>query len=97
MALRTGLSARQTQRLGLTPGLRQGMSVLQLSTADLLVELTRMAEENPLILVDRPSRSDGAAAVGHLAAPETLAQSLRRQIGLMALDRPVALLAQFLT
>lgn len=96
MALRPGLSARQTQRLGLTPGLRQGMSVLQLSTPDLLVELTRMAEENPLILVDRPSRF-GGAAVGHLAAPETLAQSLRRQIGLMALDRPVALLAQFLT
>ncbi|MHC0052104.1 RNA polymerase factor sigma-54 [Actibacterium sp. D379-3] len=101
MAVKPGLSARQTQRLSLTPALRQSLMLLHLPTADLLTEIARQAQENPLLLVhdaEGGSRApDITAATRDLAQAGTLAHSLQQQISLMPLDRPVAALAQFLT
>lgn len=101
MALKPGLSPRVSARLALTPGLRQGLALLQMSTADLMAEISRQAGENPLLTVHEPAayRGDGATAraAPEIAEAETLAQNLRRQLAMMPLEEPVRRLAQFLT
>ncbi|WP_372602680.1 RNA polymerase factor sigma-54 [Actibacterium sp.] len=99
MAVRPALSATQTQRLSLTPGLRQGMSLLQLSTAELWAEITRQTTENPLLdFADNSATSlpDFNTATRNISQAESLSQSLIRQVSLMDLPKPVALLAQYL-
>ncbi|WP_212522847.1 hypothetical protein [Actibacterium sp. MT2.3-13A] len=97
MALTPGLDLRQTQRLALTPGLRQGMAVLQLSTLELWDELRRLADENPLLELHEPAAGPAAFNVEAATRPETLAETLCAQIALMALPPETAALARFLT
>jgi len=101
MALKPGLSPRISTRLSLTPGLRQGLSLLQIPTGDLLAEISRQALENPLVVVHEPSayRAVGSTtrAAPDIAETETLAQSLQRQLSMMPLEEQVRRLAQFLT
>jgi len=97
MALTPGLNLRQTQRLALTPGLRQGLAVLQLSTLDLRDELRRLAEENPLLELDEPAAGPRGFDFEAAAHPETLAENLAAQIALMALPPDTSALARFLT
>lgn len=97
MALTPSLDLRQTQRLALTPGLRQGMAVLQLSTLELWDELRRLADENPLLELDEPSAGAAGFDFEAAARPETLAENLCAQITLMALPSETAALARFLT
>jgi RNA polymerase sigma-54 factor len=97
MALSSRLGLRQTQRLALTPGLRQGLAVLQLSTLELWGELRRLADENPLLELDEPDSAPPAFNVEAAARPETLAENLGAQIALMALPSETAALARFLT
>ncbi|MGC9368560.1 MAG: RNA polymerase factor sigma-54 [Paracoccaceae bacterium] len=97
MALTPGLDLRQTQRLALTPGMRQGLAVLQLSTLDLWDELRRLAEENPLLELHEPAAAAGGFDFEAAAHPETLAENLSAQIALMPLPPETAALARFLT
>ena len=43
------LTARQTQQLALTPQLRQALAVLQMSSAELEIEIANAVESNPLL------------------------------------------------
>ncbi|MCG0314190.1 MAG: RNA polymerase factor sigma-54 [Calditerricola sp.] len=47
-----GLAQVQKLKLTLTPQLRQSLTVLQLSTVDLVAFLRQQADENPLLIVD---------------------------------------------
>lgn len=100
MKLGNSIAPRTATGLRLTPGLRHGLSVLRMHAADLAGELRDAAAENPLIRIREPETGrtgwqEGAAEA--LAAPEGLAERLRRQIALMPLDPSVAALARFLT
>jgi len=101
LALKPALSVRQTQRLSLTPAMRQGLSVLQLTTLDLLSEIDRQVNENPLLLVGecriRSAGPDIETATRYLVQPQSLADNLRQQIALMPLDPPIAQIAGYLT
>jgi RNA polymerase sigma-54 factor len=100
MALRPGLVQRQTQRLALTPGMRRSLELLRMPAVDLAADLVRMAAENPFLLVDWPRGSGGGrayeVALETVAARPSLVESLRGQLGLMALPARVADLAAYL-
>ena len=97
MALSPGLGLRQTQRLALTPALRQGLAMLQLPTLELWGELRRLADENPLLELAEPASGPPAFDFEAAARPETLAENLCAQIALLGLPRHIAALARFLT
>lgn len=96
MSLKPKLS--QTQRLALTPALRQSLNILAMSVTDLTAVIEAEAAENPFLLVDHPT-GDGSAydyALATSEAPVTLADSLRHQIALMSLPDPVRDIAHYL-
>lgn len=101
MALKPGLQARQTQRLALTPQLRQGMAILQLPAVDLIAEISRLASDNPLLEFTQPTYTPpwaaGPDSTSQIAAPVSMAQNLQQQIAHMPLDPEVAEVAAFLT
>ncbi|NHX27528.1 hypothetical protein HA397_26625, partial [Escherichia coli] len=89
----------QTQRMSMTPGLRQGMSLLQLSTVAVWAEIARVAAENPLLdYTEGGERQlpDFDTATRTISESQTLAQNLTKQITLMDLPKQVSLLAQYL-
>lgn len=94
----TGTSARQTQRLSLTPGLRQGLHLLRLPADSVERYLARELAENPLLVSDAhhdtaPGWQDPAFLRD---GPESLVASLHRQIALMSLPRQVRAVAEYL-
>ncbi|MEM0936446.1 MAG: hypothetical protein AAF646_00310 [Pseudomonadota bacterium] len=92
---------RPTLRTGLRAGLRQGMAMLALPAIDLHAELSRLAADNPFLIVDPPtSRGSGGFAgldiAARLAAPVSLADHIQTQIACMDLAPGVRALALFL-
>lgn len=104
MATRPGLNLRTTQRLAMTPEIRQGMALLAMPGAALAEELARQAEENPFLSLEMPTR--GAAVSGRSAfeiASDTVAEivdlgtHLRAQLGTLDLEADVARAARAIT
>lgn len=97
MALKPRLTARQSQRLSLTPSIRQGMAVLQMPTLDLGEELRRQADENPLLEIRDPTPAGfDPEFMRNLSPGRSLAAHLREQIIMMSLAPEVSALAQIL-
>lgn len=100
MALKQTANLRQTQRLALTPGLRQSLSVLALSAVDLAALAEAEIAENPLLdWAEGSPRSGGAAidyALDNIAAAPSLSEYLAGQIALMRAPQTLRLLATYL-
>lgn len=96
MALKPGLSLRQSQRLALTPTIRAGLSILRLSAADLEEALARASGSNPFLLHPRPGPSAGEIALETLAARPSLTETLQSQIAAMTLPEDVRASAAYL-
>ena len=69
--LQLRLEARQTQKIVITPQLRQAIKLLQLSAIDLQSYLENEVRENPLLSAEERSESDG----GPEAVPEIAASA----------------------
>ena len=52
MPLKTGLKVQQTQRLILTPAMRQSIKILQMSALDISDLIQRELDENPLLTAE---------------------------------------------
>lgn len=89
-AAKQGVRLRQTQRLALTPEVRQSLALLRLPTDALREEIAREAAENPFLVVrERRARAE-APAGWDMPAPEAgLAVSLVRQVRAQRLAPPV--------
>jgi RNA polymerase sigma-54 factor len=61
MAMRQGLELKQTQRLTMTPELRQSIGMLRMSLPELEAHLLEETEKNPLLDVERPADAGRAA------------------------------------
>lgn len=99
MALKPTISLRQTQKLALTPGLRQSLSVLALSSADLTALAEAEIAENPLLdWADGGARGGGGFeyALDNVAAAPSLSQHLADQIALSRAPERVRQLATYL-
>jgi DNA-directed RNA polymerase specialized sigma54-like protein len=88
MPLKPGLKVQQTQRLILTPAMRQSIKILQMSALDLSDLIQRELDENPLLTAE-PNYSQGEKADLQIALDtipnhQSLAETLHSQIGLMA-------------
>lgn len=79
MRLGYGLNVEQTQKLVMTPELRQAITVLQLSSLELGMYIQKQLEENPLLELkeDEPER-DGEQT-GDTAQPEEAAGEPKRE------------------
>ena len=100
MALKPGLRVHQSQRLALTPGLRQSLSILQMSAAELSNMVERALEENPVLSVEQnfpTNRQSFDHSVDLVADQKSLAETLRDQIGLMNAPRRTRQMAEYLT
>ncbi|MEX0971294.1 MAG: RNA polymerase factor sigma-54 [Paracoccaceae bacterium] len=112
MKLGPSLELRQSQRLSITPQLRQALAVLQMNQQSLHQLLREELDKNPLIVAEddlaapRPAplphshRSLGNAAQDMDSFPATattLAAFLAAQIGMMQVPAEQAALAQLLT
>ncbi|NOX39562.1 MAG: RNA polymerase factor sigma-54 [Alphaproteobacteria bacterium] len=100
MSLKPGLRLSQSQRLTLTPALRQSISVLGMSNSELLDHVEAELAQNPLLLAET-SRYSGASgdfdlALDTVAARKTRGENLRDQIALLAANRQTALIAGYL-
>ncbi len=94
MAMRPGLTARQTQRLAqrlaMTPGMRTSLAMLRMPADQLIEEIAREAAENPLLVVTHRSSSGGFAGIDAAeAAPVSLFVSLAAQITQQRLEPEV--------
>ena len=70
-----------TNRLSLTPGLTYSLSILALSTPNLIAKIEAEAAENPLLRVTKPKSNIVAETeLENLAAPVTLGEVVRRQL-----------------
>jgi RNA polymerase sigma-54 factor len=100
MALKPGLRLSQTQRLALTPGLRQSLHILGLSTAELTELIASEIGENPLLKQARIPRHDSGKAfdfaVETVAQQASAADTLRRQIRELTNEADLAQIAGFL-
>jgi len=87
MAVKPGLRVRQTQRLALTPGLRQSLAVLQMSATEIEALVQAEIEENPLLAIGETgfetARRSYDFALGTVAQQTGLFQHLIAQIGLI--------------
>jgi len=81
MALGPRLEVNQTQRLNLTPQLRQAISLLQMTNVELADYLAEEAEKNPILELVEPEPSTDDFATAPEATPhndtESLAQTPR--------------------
>lgn len=100
MALRPELRLRQSQRLALTPGLRQSINILQLPAASLADLVAEEVAENPFLDYQEPHYQ--GAVVDHQIALDTIVQTeslpefLGRQIRLMKAPQHLIDLACYL-
>jgi RNA polymerase sigma-54 factor len=91
MAMRPGLTVRQTQRLAMTPGMRTSLAMLRMPADQLIEEIAREAAENPLLVVTHRTSSAGFAGVDTTeAGPVGLFVSLAAQISQQRLEPQVA-------
>ena len=95
MAMRPGLTARQTQRLAqrlaMTPGMRTSLAMLRMPADQLIEEIAREAAENPLLIVThRTSSAEFAGMDAAEAPPVSLFVSLAAQISQQRLEPEVA-------
>ncbi|MFZ1725782.1 MAG: RNA polymerase sigma-54 factor [Albidovulum sp.] len=98
MPLKPHLGITQTQRLGLSPMMRQSLALLRMPTATLQDELAREAEENPFLAVE-PAIGSGKSydlALTTTASNESLGDSLVGQITIQRLDSTTRAAALFL-
>ncbi|MCA0271954.1 MAG: RNA polymerase factor sigma-54 [Proteobacteria bacterium] len=89
MALKSRVHLKTQQGLALSAQMRTAITVLRMPTAALLDDLAREAAENPFLLVEAPARGGGSAydfALETTAAPESLEDTLTRQLALQRLD-----------
>jgi RNA polymerase sigma-54 factor len=96
MALKAHLTA--SQRLALSPMMRQSLSLLRMSAQALNDEIAHEAEENPFLVVE-PAAGTGDAfeyALATSAAPESLSESLASQLAMQRLDPVTNAAALFL-
>jgi RNA polymerase sigma-54 factor len=100
MALKPGLRVSQTQKLALTPALRQSIEILRLSSTELQDLVAVELEQNPLLELesDTAPRNQGSYqfAVDTVAEPVTLTAHLYQQINGMTADEPILQLALYL-
>ncbi len=99
MALKPGIRATQTQKLSLTPGLRQSIAILAMSAGDLADLIKTETQENPLLALDTPSQATGGDfqfAIDTVAQPQTPAELLRAQLAHMRATDEVQTLAYYL-
>ncbi len=100
MSLKPGLRLSQSQRLTLTPALRQSISVLGMSAPELLDYIDTELAQNPLLLAETPHHTGASGdfdlALDTVAAHKTRGENLREQIALLAADRQTALIAGYL-
>ncbi|MBZ0130339.1 MAG: RNA polymerase factor sigma-54 [Rhodobacteraceae bacterium] len=99
MALKQTLNLRQTQRLALTPGLRQSLSVLALSAVDLAALAESEIAENPLLDWAEGSRRGSGGfdyAMDKVAAAPSLSAYLAEQIALSRAPERVRQMATYL-
>ncbi len=99
MALKPGLRLSQTQRLTLTPGLRQSLTILQMPALELETLVKTELAENPMLLA-QPTTSRAANdydfALETVAETVSLADYLSRQIALETAPAPIRALATYL-
>jgi len=76
MALGPRLEVSQTQRLSLTPQLRQAISLLQMSNVELADYLAEEAEKNPIIELVEPEPSADELVTAPEATPHNYTESL---------------------
>jgi RNA polymerase sigma-54 factor len=99
MALKSRVHLKTQQGLALSAQMRTSITVLRMPTAALLDDLAREAAENPFLLVEMPARGGGSAydfALETTAAPESLEDSLTRQLALQRLDPATLAAATYL-
>ncbi len=88
----------QRQGIALSPMMRQSLAILRMPTHALADEIAREAEENPFLVVESSERDMPAYdyALATTAAPESLIDSLHRQIAMQQLDAPTEAAALYL-
>ena len=99
MALSPKLTARQTQTLALTPSMRQALSILRMSAAELDEFARAEAARNPFLLRAPPppvAPASTAAQADMEARAAPFQEALSGQVALMGLAAPVAALARLL-
>lgn len=100
MTLKPALRTSVSQRLALTPGMRQSLEMLRLTSEELSDLVGREADSNPFLICEtvQPSRSASAyeIAVQTAAATPQLHDSLMTQLAQMRLTPAAARAAQLL-
>ncbi|MCK4711532.1 MAG: RNA polymerase factor sigma-54 [Marinosulfonomonas sp.] len=102
MALKTTLSLKQTQRIALTPELRQSLNLLRLPMQDLLEHIHSEFLDNPLLKISEPSTGKHSTsaydfALSSIAETITLGESIRRQLATLPLTPQIKGAAFYLT
>lgn len=101
MEVSPGLRLKQLQKLALTPGLRQSISILQLSAVELEYCIQEEAAQNPVLTAEPPQSRDFGAdlyqyAIDTVAQPISLGEHLQAQIRQMTAPVQVKSTALFL-
>ncbi|MFT4717429.1 MAG: RNA polymerase sigma-54 factor [Paracoccaceae bacterium] len=100
MALKPGLRVSQTQKLSLTPSLRQSLEILGMSTTELQTVIAEALEQNPLLEIESDHRSTGQGsyqfATDTVAQNQSISDVLSQQIHLRNAPKPVRQLALYL-
>ena len=101
MALKQSISLNQSQRLSMTPQLRQAIEILQLNKIDLQKLIEEEVEKNPLLELKTPKASVASSsgtqntvdAVDMISAKLSLLDHLSSQISLMATPKKIRKIA----
>ena len=98
MALKSRINLTTRQALTLSGQMRESLAILRLPTAALLDDIAREAADNPFLVVEGPSGGVSAYdyAIETTAAPESLIDTLTRQLALQRLDPPTLAAATYL-
>lgn len=87
------------QQNTLTPTLIHSLSLLAMSSSELIREIEKEGQENPVLTIKPVAGGGGlvdAASQHETEAPENLRESLLRQLAMLALDDDVRLVATYL-
>lgn len=101
MALKQSISLNQSQRLSMTPQLRQAIEILQLNKIDLQKLIEEEVEKNPLLELKTPKASVASSSgtqntidtVDMISAKLSLLDHLSSQISLMATPKKIRKIA----
>jgi RNA polymerase sigma-54 factor len=87
MAMKPGLGLHQSQRLALTPALRQSINILQLSSTDLAQLVQSALSENPVLTAENEHETAGNVdfimALETVSQPVSRSEALQKQIAVM--------------